>query len=217
MVDRLSKEKRSWNMSRIRSKDTKPEIITICASTGGPNALSEIIPKLPSNIDIPIIIVQHMPPIFTQMLAESLDKKSELSVLEAKSELSIESGVVYIAPGAKQMKIISNIDNKIPVIKITDDPPENHCKPSADYLLRSVAKIYKDRAMGIILTGMGNDGVLGLRLMKRNKSIIFAQDEESSAVFGMPFEAIKAGVVDKIIPLNKIAENIIQMVQNKHA
>ena len=186
----------------------KPEIIAIGISTGGPKALAEVIPKFSADFPTPILIVQHMPPLFTKALAESLHAKSGLTVLEAENGIPIEKGHAYIAPGGKQMKVIKTDAKKI--IKITDDPPENFCKPSADYLFRSVASVYKEKALGVIMTGMGKDGVTGLRMMKRYGSRIFAQDAKSCVVFGMPAEAIKAGIVDEIVPLENMAQRIMR-------
>jgi len=184
----------------------KPEILAIGISTGGPKALVEMIPALPASLPVPVVIVQHMPATFTQALAESLNKKSALTVKEGEHGETIKRGFVYIAPGNRQMRIAGNPGGYI--IELTDDPPENHCRPSADYLFRSVARIYKNKALGLIMTGMGRDGTTGLRLMKREGARVIAQDEESCVVFGMPMEAIKAGVVDKIVSLKDMASEI---------
>ena len=187
-------------------------IITIGISTGGPNALTRMLPMLSTPVGVPIVIVQHMPPLFTKSLADSLNNKCSLSVKEAEDGEILKNDVVYIAPGGKQMKIVAGTGNHGKV-KITDDAPENNCKPSADYLFRSVASLYKERATGVIMTGMGNDGTMGLRRIKRHGSPIIAQNEESCVVYGMPKEAVKAGVVDISVPLNQIAAEIIKTVK----
>ncbi|MEA3333788.1 MAG: chemotaxis response regulator protein-glutamate methylesterase [Pseudomonadota bacterium] len=184
-------------------------IITIGISTGGPNALTRMLPMLSAPIGVPIVIVQHMPPLFTKSLASSLDGKCSLQVKEAEDGEVLKNDVVYIAPGGKQMKIVTAGGSQGRV-KITDDAPENNCKPSADYLFRSVASLYKEKATGVIMTGMGNDGTKGLRLIKRHGSPVIAQDEESCVVYGMPKEAINAGVVDLSVPLDRIAAEIIK-------
>ncbi len=189
----------------------KYAIIAIGVSTGGPRALAEIIPRLQGNLNVPLVVVQHMPPVFTRALAESLNKKSELTVLEAGEGRELTAGSVYIAPGGKQMRLSRNRAQRV-IIEITDDPPENYCKPSADYLFRSVASIYGRNALGIILTGMGRDGTDGLKAMKRRGAGVIAQDKESCVVFGMPLEAIRAGVVDEVIPLKQIAGKIYRLV-----
>ena len=184
-------------------------IIAIGISTGGPNALTRMMPMLTAPIGAPIVIVQHMPPLFTKSLADSLNSKCSITVKEAEDGEILKNDVAYIAPGGKQMKIAAHPGGHGKV-KITDDAPENNCKPSADYLFRSVASIYKERATGVIMTGMGNDGTKGLRLIKRHGSPVIAQDEASCVVYGMPKEAVNAGVVDISLPLDRIAAEIIK-------
>ena len=188
----------------------RPRIVALGVSTGGPKALADVIPRLPKDFPAPIVIVQHMPPVFTKALAESLDKKSALTVVEAEDGMVIQPGYVYLAPGGKQMKVAANGQAKI---KITDDPPENHCKPSADYLFRSVYHAFGNRTLGVIMTGMGKDGTEGLKLLKSKGAYVLAQDEASCVVFGMPMEAIKAGVVDEVLPLNQLAEKITRIAR----
>ena len=186
------------------------QIVAIGISTGGPKALAELIPCLPQDLRIPVVIVQHMPSEFTAALAESLDQKTELKVIEAENNMELKRGTIFIAPGGRQMKVI-NISGK-PMLEVNDDPPENHCQPSVDYLFRSISKVYGKHALGVIMTGMGSDGVLGLRLMKRLGAQVIAQDKQSCVVFGMPGEAINAGVVDRVVPLNHIAIEIVRRV-----
>src|SRR5215468_1243136 len=188
------------------------EIVAIGVSTGGPQALTAVIPYLPANLAVPVVIVQHMPQTFTGALATSLNDKSIVTVVEGQHGQTLEAGMVYIAPGGKQMKIVQQNPRQAPSLLMTDDPPENYCKPSVDYLFRSVAHLYANRALGVIMTGMGADGVRGLRLMKQHGAKILAQDAESCVVFGMPMEAIKAGVVDAVVPLGQLAAAIIQHV-----
>ncbi len=193
----------------IRSKS---EIVGIGISTGGPNALTKMIPMLPANFKAPILIVQHMPPMFTASLANSLNNKSQLEVKEAEDGDVVQPGRVLIAPGGKQMKIIAGADGLTRKIKITDDPPENSCKPSVDYLFRSIAQHYVGRSTGVIMTGMGSDGSKGLTQMKKNGSVVIAQDEDSCTVFGMPKEPIETGLADVIAPLDRIADEIVKTV-----
>jgi two-component system chemotaxis response regulator CheB len=185
-------------------------IIGIGISTGGPNALARLLPTLPGDIGVPIVIVQHMPPVFTQSLAKSLDSKCALEVHEAKNGEPLKPNSVYIAPGGRQMKIVAATDGRQRVIKITDDPPENSCKPSVDYLFRSIAELYVGRATGVIMTGMGSDGTTGLKLMKSNGAVVIAQDEGSCVVFGMPKEPIQQGIADVVAPLDGIGREIIK-------
>jgi len=193
----------------------KPQIVAIGISTGGPKALADLIPNIPAGLGVPIVIVQHMPPVFTKALADSLDKKSPLSITEGEDGQQLLADTVYIAPGGKQMKIINGNGIGKYILKITDDPPENHCKPSADYLFRSVAGVFPGKALGVIMTGMGRDGTVGLRLMKRSGAKVLAQDENTCVVYGMPMEAVKAGVVDLVLPLNQIAGKINSIVKGR--
>jgi len=197
-------------IGRLRQKS---EIIAIGISTGGPKALAQMMPSLPSNLGVPILIVQHMPPMFTMSLAKSLDTKCSFEVREAKDGEPVVSNVALIAPGGKQMKIMAGGDGKSRVIKITNDPSENNCKPSVDYLFRSIAHHYVGRATGVIMTGMGSDGFLGLELMKKSGSTIIAQNSETSVVYGMPKGPIDAGIVDIIAPLDMIASEICLTVK----
>ncbi len=190
----------------------KPKIVAIGISTGGPKALAEVIPQIPGSLAVPVVIVQHMPPVFTKALADSLNKKSALNIVEGTDGEELKQGTVYIAPGGKQMKLVAATMPGKYRIKITDDPPENHCKPSADYLFRSVAELFPGKALGVIMTGMGRDGTQGLLKMKQAGAKVLSQNEETCVVYGMPMEAVKAGVVDDVVPLQKIADRIAQVV-----
>ena len=191
----------------------KSEIIGIGVSTGGPKALAQMMPLLPPDIGVPVLIVQHMPPMFTASLAKSLNAKCSLEVREAANGEPLAPNVAFIAPGGKQMKIDPAGDGKTRIIRITDDPPENNCKPSVDYLFKSIAHYYVGRATGVIMTGMGSDGFRGLELMKKNGSTIIAQNGDTCVVYGMPKGPVDAGIVDIIAPLDKIAEEICRTVK----
>ncbi len=192
-------------------RKSKSEIVGIGISTGGPNALTKMIPMLPAGFKAPILIVQHMPPIFTASLAKNLSSKSKIEVKEAADGDLIEPGKILIAPGGKQMKLAVS-GGMTRKIKITDDPPENSCKPSADYLFRSIAQHYVGRSTGVIMTGMGSDGSEGLVQMKSSGGTIIAQDEATCTVYGMPKKPIESGTADIIAPLEKIAEEIVKSV-----
>lgn len=194
-------------MARRPSSVAKPDMVLIGVSTGGPNALAALLPALPADLGLPILIVQHMPPIFTHTLAQSLDGKCQLSVREAQDGETANPSTVYIAPGGRQMRVVSGPGGR-PVIQITDDPPENNCRPAVDYLFRSAAHHFPGKSLAVILTGMGSDGTLGLRLLKRHGCFVIAQDEASSIVYGMPKAAHAAGVVDTVQPLDAIATAI---------
>jgi two-component system chemotaxis response regulator CheB len=189
------------------------EIVVIGISTGGPNALAAMLPMIPADIGVPILIVQHMPPMFTRSLATSLNSKCAIEVREARHGEPVMPNTALIAPGGKQMKIAAGADGKHRMVRITDDPPENSCKPSVDYLFRSVAHHYVGRATGVIMTGMGSDGTQGLKLLKQNGARIIAQDETTCVVFGMPKAAAETGLADAVLPLNQIADMIVKTVR----
>lgn len=212
---RPSPDEINTRMTRLAGA-LKPEMVLIGVSTGGPNALTGLLPTLPGDLGVPILIVQHMPPLFTQSLAENLATKCALRVCEAAHCVSLEPNVIYIAPGGRQMRVAHGGGGR-KIIQITDDPPENNCRPAADYLFRSVANQFPGRAMAVILTGMGSDGALGLRLLKRHGCFVIAQDEPSCVVYGMPKAAVDAGVVDEVLPLAAIARRIVTAVQGRTA
>ena len=190
---------------KIKSRSLSPrkfEAIAIGCSTGGPNALSSILPQLCKQTELPIFITQHMPPMFTKSLADSLGKICSHRVLEASAGLIVEAKTVYLAPGGFHMAL-SRLSGKI-VIQINSDEPENFCRPAVDVLFRSVAVVYGSSALAIILTGMGSDGTKGLAEMKKKGALALAQDEASSIVWGMPGSAVGAGHIDQVLPLLEI-------------
>lgn len=184
--------------------------IMIGVSTGGPQALAEILPPLCAQVEVPIFVVQHMPPTFTQSLAKSLNNKCRYEVMEAEENKYVQNRHVYIAPGGRHMVLEENQRGTRTVIN--DLPPEKGCRPSVDALFRSGAAVYGSQVLGVILTGMGTDGTEGGKDLKRNGAIIIAQDEESSVVWGMPGSARNAGIVDEVLPLREIPEAIISLV-----
>jgi len=192
----------------------KPEIILIGVSTGGPSALGHLLPEIPKGLGVPLLIVQHMPPGFTQTLAETLDAKCAIHVREATDGESPEPDIAYIAPGGRHMRLKPGPAPEMnKIINITDDPPENNCRPSVDYLFRSAATYYPGQSMALIMTGMGNDGTLGLRLLKRGGCTVIAQDEASCVVYGMPKAAVEAGVVDSVVPLDAMAGRVATIIR----
>lgn len=201
----------AMRMQRL-SQPARPEMVLIGVSTGGPVALGQLLPGIPGDIGVPILIVQHMPPIFTKSLAESLATRCAVGVREAAHGEIPRPGTVYIAPGGRQMRLGTGPENG-PVIELTDDPPENNCRPAVDYLFRSVANRFPGRAAAVILTGMGSDGTLGLRLLRRHGCFVIAQDEESCVVYGMPKAAVEAGVTDVVLPLSSIAGRLVSIVR----
>jgi len=189
-----------------------PPLVLIGVSTGGPVALARLLPALPADLGAPVFVVQHMPALFTAPLAASLAAKCAIRVKEASDGEPASPNCAYIAPGGMQMKLAPGPRGEV-IIRVTGDPPENNCKPAVDFLFRSAALHFPGRSVAVILTGMGNDGTAGLRLLKRSGCFAIAQDEPSCVVFGMPKEAIQAGVVDTVEPLDKIAAEIVRAVR----
>ena len=193
-------------LGKPRLPNVRPEIIAIGISTGGPQALTQLLPKLPADFRTPIVIVQHMPPMFTKSLAEDLDRRCKLKVSEATQGQPVRPGEVLIAPGGKHMRVAKLASGA--VVQLTDDPPERNCKPAADFLFRSVASCYGPRALAAVLTGMGDDGALGARQIKQAGGMVVAQDEATCVVYGMPKAVVDEGLADAVLPLGKVAEHL---------
>lgn len=197
----------------IQGTHLPPEIIGIGVSTGGPAALNRLLPKIPGNFPCPIVLVQHMPPKFTKSLADDLNRICELEVKEAAEGMVAKPGELLIAPGGSQMRITTLNDKAI--AQVTDDPPERNCKPAVDYLFRSIAHCYGDRSIGVILTGMGDDGTLGCQELKKVGARVFTQDEQSCVVYGMPRMVCEAGLSDHSAPLLDIAGLLMEAVSQE--
>jgi len=187
------------------------DIVAIGVSTGGPNALSVLLPELPGDLPVPIVIVQHLPPVFTRLLAERLGSQSALRVKEGATGDVLCPGHVNVAPGAYHMTVRRNGVSM--VIQTNQDTPENSCRPAVDVLFRSVVDVYGAGTLGVILTGMGQDGLRGCERIREAGGQILAQDEASSVVWGMPGFVARAGLADEVIPLNDIAGEIVRRVQ----
>jgi two-component system, chemotaxis family, protein-glutamate methylesterase/glutaminase len=177
-----------------------PRVVIIGVSTGGPAALSRVIPALPGDVDFAIIVVQHMPHGFTSALAERLNSQSAIVVQEAKQGDRPRQGLVLVAPGDRHMEFGSN-----GVVQITDGAEVNGCRPSVDVTMKSGAKAFGRRAAGVIMTGMGKDGAEGMSAIKAAGGKTLAQDRDSCVIYGMPRAAVEAGAVDDIVPLDDIA------------
>lgn len=186
-------------------------IVSIGTSTGGPRALQEIIPKIPKELPVPIVIVQHMPPSFTGPFAERLSQMSQITVKEAEEGEPLKPGVALIAPGGGNMRVVRKRGMET-VINISENKEEFIYRPSVDALMFSVAEYFPGRALGVILSGMGNDGLKGLIALKNTGGRIFAQDEETSDVYGMPKAVVEAGIADKVLPIEEIAREIVNAV-----
>ena len=182
--------------------------VAIGASTGGPNALAELICQLPANIGVPILIVQHMPPLFTQLLAERLDQRSALKVQEGYDGAIVKPGEVWIAPGDEHMTLVRQGNHVM--LKTDKNPPENSNRPAIDVLFRSLANVYGSHCLAVILTGMGRDGTAGCRTLKECGAEILVQNEASSIVWGMPGSVVASGLADSVLSLQNIAQTIIK-------
>jgi len=187
----------------------KPEVVALGISTGGPQALSRMLPQLPGDLAAPMLIVQHMPPKFTASLAHDLNSRCQLAVSEAAGDDAVVPGRILIAPGGRQMKL--DREGERLVVRVTEDPPENHCRPAVDYLFRSVAHVCGPNAVGVIMTGMGSDGALGCRLLKRRGATIITQDEATCVVYGMPKQPTEEGLADAVVPLERMATEITRL------
>jgi two-component system chemotaxis response regulator CheB len=191
------------------------EAIVIGSSTGGPQALQTVIGSLPGNLPVPIIVVQHMPPVFTNHLANRLNQECELEVREARDGDLVQPGQVLIAPGEFHLQL-QRVGAQIRVIT-HKQPPENSCRPAVDVLFRSTAEVYGNRAVGVILTGMGQDGLRGSReLVDRGGSLI-AQNEETCVVWGMPRAVVEAGLANRVLPLEEISGALQEAAWNGRA
>ncbi|SRR6056297_768626 len=183
-----------------------PEVVLIGISTGGPQALRGMLTQLPADFPVPVIVVQHMPPMFTASMARDIDKAAPLNVVEAADAMPIRTGTIYIAPGGKQLGLSgAPYDLRADV---NDDPAQRNCKPSVDYLFKSAIRVLGGNVLGLIMTGMGDDGLDGCRGLQAAGAAIWAQDEASCTVYGMPRQIVENGLADEVIPLGKIASKL---------
>lgn len=184
------------------------DLLVIGISTGGPPALTEIFTKLSGPLAVPVIIVQHIPPCFSEALAASISDRSGLPVSEARDGVVIEPGRVYLSPGGRQIKLLKVPESDRYMLRIFDDPPENGCRPSIDYFLISAVGSFKGKIAFLIMTGMGSDGLNGARAVHEAGGYIMAQSGETCVVNGMPKAVIDAGLADEIVPLPDIPAGI---------
>lgn len=184
------------------------KIVIIGVSTGEPDALARLLPMLPAQLPVPLLIAQHMPPIFTTMLAARLSSKSHLPVRECVSGERLSAGCAVIAPGDFHMVI--EPENKSIVLKTHQGPRENFCRPSVDVLFRSVAAVFKERTLAVVLTRMGQDGLKGCEMLRSYSARVYVQNEATSVVWGMPGFVARAGLADKVLPLDIIASEIVR-------
>ncbi|MGE3811771.1 MAG: chemotaxis response regulator protein-glutamate methylesterase [Candidatus Nanopelagicales bacterium] len=188
--------------------DRRPPLgVVIGISTGGPQALQRVIPMLPRTLSVPVVVVQHMPPVFTRLLAERLDASCVVPVRESEDGMVVEAGHVYIAAGGCHTRIA--MEGGVLVLRLDDAPPENSCRPAVDFTMRSAHAVWGSRTLAVVMTGMGQDGLEGARLLRAAGGSVFVQDEPSSVVWGMPGAIEKDGIAERVLPLDDIAGAIV--------
>ena len=187
----------------------RPKVVVIGVSTGGPTALGTILPELPAWFPLPILVVQHMPPLFTRLLAERLHAACRLKVEEAGQGDVVEPGKILVAPGDFHLKVVANGSGVRTVID--QSARQNSCRPAVDALFASIGEVYGGAAIAVILTGMGQDGLRGVEILKAQGASILAQDEASSVVWGMPGAVVSAGLADRVLPLAHIIPEILRI------
>jgi two-component system, chemotaxis family, protein-glutamate methylesterase/glutaminase len=197
------------------ARQERIELLAIGASTGGPNALHELLPGLPAELPVPVVICQHMPPVFTRLLAQRLDAQCGLRVREAIDGALLVPGEVWIAPGDHHLEVRAGAHG--PVLALHQGPPENSCRPAVDPLFRSAAATHGAHVLGVVLTGMGQDGLRGCEHLREVGAPVLVQDEDSSVVWGMPGAVANAGLADEVLPLGRIDEAIVTRVSVRRA
>jgi two-component system chemotaxis response regulator CheB len=186
-------------------------VVVIGVSTGGPAALGAILPQLPAGFPLPVLVVQHMPPLFTRFLAERLHATCRLPVAEASQGVPIDAGKILIAPGDYHMMVARG--GPRPCVWLDQSPPQNSCRPAVDALFASAGEVYGGAAIAAILTGMGQDGLRGAQILKACGASILAQDEASSVVWGMPGAVANAGLADRVLPLDQVVPEILRLAR----
>jgi two-component system chemotaxis response regulator CheB len=188
------------------------DLLLVASSTGGPQALSRIIPSLPANFPVPVAVVQHMPRDFTASLAKRLDQQSKLSVVEAEEGLPLRQGMVVIAQGGRHLLLKSRGEL---YCSLSDAPPLNSVRPAADFLFLSAADLTGTASLALVLTGMGKDGTEGARALKAKGGYVLAESSETAVVFGMPRSVIEAGMADEVLPLYDVPEKLMEIFGKK--
>lgn len=198
--------------SRPQPITATPSVVAIGVSTGGPAALDLLLPALPATFPLPVLIVQHMPELFTRLFAERLNGRCKLRVREAAEGDTVVPGTISIARGNWHLEVVAaSLASAPPSLRLTQGPLENHCRPAVDVLFRSAAKVYGSGVLAVVLTGMGSDGLNGSRVIREQGGSVLAQDEPSSTVWGMPGAVASAGLAHRILPLDAIAPEILRI------
>jgi two-component system chemotaxis response regulator CheB len=189
------------------SPRTTPRVLVVGSSTGGPEALATVISHLPASLPVPVLVVQHMPPVFTRQFAQRLDRLSALRVVEAVDATPLQPGTVHLAPGDHHLVIRASRGGPL-MTALTQDPPENFCRPAVDPLFRSAVAAYGGAVLAVVLTGMGSDGRSGAGQIREAGGTVIVQDQATSVVWGMPGAVAQAGFADEVLPLDRVAEAI---------
>ena len=187
-----------------------PAVLVIGSSTGGPEALARVVPALPASLPVPVLVVQHMPPVFTRQFAQRLDRLSALRVLEATDGVPLLPGTVHLAPGDHHLVVRAT--GRGLATALNQAPPENFCRPAVDPLFRSAVAAFDGAVLGVVLTGMGSDGRDGAAAIREGGGTVVVQDQATSVVWGMPGAVATAGLADEILPLDRIAETVLRLL-----
>jgi len=193
------------------SGDFEPQVLALAASTGGPNALATVVSGLPRDFPLPVLVTQHMPPIFTTMFAQRLARESSLPCDEAHDGEALRPGRIYVAPGDHHLTVIGGGLTRSPVLHITSDPPEHHCRPAADPMFRTAAQAFPKGVLAVVLTGMGDDGRRGCQAVAASGGRVIVQDETTSVVWGMPGSVVASGIPCSILPLPSISAHLASL------
>ena len=193
----------------------RAEVVVVAVSTGGPAALEVMLPMLPVDFAVPLMIVQHMPKIYTEAMAERLGRLCLMPVKQARGGEPLRAGIVWLAPGDEHMEISAGRGARPNTIRLHQGPALNSCRPSADYLFRSAARVYGEGALALVMTGMGSDGFEGSLAVREAGGTVLAQDQASSAVWGMPGRVVQSGVARAAIPLAGLADALMQRVRRE--
>lgn len=209
----VQKEEPAPDVTQVTRSSGKQRIDCVCiaSSTGGPNALATFLGGLPQSFPAPILIAQHMPPTFTTLLAQRLNSKCPLTVHEAEAGMTVETGYIYIAPGDYHMEVQKKGTGV--EISLNQGAQENFCRPAADPLFRSATKVYQSHLLGVVLTGMGHDGMEGARMLVDAGGEVFTQDKNTSVVWGMPRAVTEAKLASQVLPLERMATAVTQRCQ----
>jgi len=204
--------------ARSQPITSRPTILAIGVSTGGPAALDVLLPLLPASFPLPVLIVQHMPELFTKLFAERLDGRCKLRVREAAEGEPVRTGSILIARGNWHLEVLAaGRGGAPPTLHLTQGPLENHCRPAVDVLFRTAAAVYGSGVLAVVMTGMGSDGMAGCRVIRDQGGAVLAQDQASSTVWGMPGAVTNAGLAHKVLPLPAIAPEIIRLASRAHS